>query len=313
MQATEFDIVVLIEGIPELIRTIAFPSETLGSQEKLQVIKDELSRTIQFYNVNNQEKPINSDIPIFVSGELVHEPGTYQAVSDGLGYAVSPLPSPLDCPPWLDTSRYFINIGLALQGLLSRDGEGPSVVHLNAIPSRYRAKPPSLSKILVPPAVLATIALIVFMVMRIEGAYGDSNLIRQQMNVLNQQLTQTNNERQALTDEIAALEANIAEMKTSSNNFAKALGSLEGQKDGINHNLQAIVENLPSTISLTNFTYTNSTLTVAGKSQNEQAVFDYLNQLDRDDELGEMTLTKLSKGKDEEVDFTLVIRWGGQN
>src|SRR4030042_6155164 len=50
VQGPDFDIVVMMYGIPQPIRSIPFPGESLSWQEKLPIIKDELDRTITFYN-----------------------------------------------------------------------------------------------------------------------------------------------------------------------------------------------------------------------------------------------------------------------
>ncbi|GAI28594.1 unnamed protein product, partial [marine sediment metagenome] len=65
VQPTEFDIVIMGDGVPQPIRTVPLPSEELSWQEKLPMIRDELDRTIKFYNSNNPEKPLVSTIPIF--------------------------------------------------------------------------------------------------------------------------------------------------------------------------------------------------------------------------------------------------------
>ncbi len=96
VQTTEFDIVIMSDGIPQPIRTVLFPSKKLSQQEKLLTIKDELQRTIEFFNSNNPEKPLTSNVPILVSGELAKEPELRDALSNELGYPLLPLSSPLN-------------------------------------------------------------------------------------------------------------------------------------------------------------------------------------------------------------------------
>ena len=85
VQPTEFDIVIMADGIPQPVRSIPFADEALSWQEKLAVIRTELDRTITFYNSNNPEKPLTSSVPIFASGELTNEPELCQSLSDELG------------------------------------------------------------------------------------------------------------------------------------------------------------------------------------------------------------------------------------
>jgi len=105
VQTSEFDIVIMAEGVPQPIRTILFPSEAESWQEKLTTIKNELDRTLTFYNSNNPESPLDSSIPIFASGELADESELCQALSEEVGHPVLPLLSPLDCPEGFVPSR----------------------------------------------------------------------------------------------------------------------------------------------------------------------------------------------------------------
>ena len=53
VQPSEFDIIIMVNGIPQPIRTVPFSREALSLKERLVIVKDELERTVQFYNSNN--------------------------------------------------------------------------------------------------------------------------------------------------------------------------------------------------------------------------------------------------------------------
>ena len=129
VQPAEFDIVIMADGVPQPIRTIPFPDEALSWQEKLPMVRDELDKTIKFYNSNNSEKPLVSSVPVFVSGELTDEPELCQTLSDELGHPVLPLSSSMKCPDDLDPHHYMVNIGLALKKLSPGKDAGPSVAN----------------------------------------------------------------------------------------------------------------------------------------------------------------------------------------
>ncbi|MFC2011443.1 type IV pilus biogenesis protein PilM, partial [Chloroflexota bacterium] len=82
VQTTEFDIVIMTGGVPQPIRTILFPTEAVSWQEKFTTIKNELERTLTFYNSNNPENPLDSSIPISACGELADEVELCQTLSD---------------------------------------------------------------------------------------------------------------------------------------------------------------------------------------------------------------------------------------
>ena len=117
VQITEFDIVIMVDGLPQPIRTVLFPNEASSWPEKLTMIRSELDRTITFYNTNNPEKALASSVPIFVSGDLATESELWQALSAEVGHPVLSVSPSLDYPEGFIPSRYMANIGLALQKL----------------------------------------------------------------------------------------------------------------------------------------------------------------------------------------------------
>ena len=122
VQPTEFDIVIMSDGVAQPIRTVPLPDEAKTWKGKLQKISSELDRTIQFFNSNNPENPLDTSVSIFASGELVDKPKLCKSLSDELGFPVLPLPSPLlKCPQGLDPNHYMVNIGLTLNKLSPRN------------------------------------------------------------------------------------------------------------------------------------------------------------------------------------------------
>ena len=85
VQSKEFDIVIMVDGIPQPVRTVAFPREALSLPEKLAIVKDDVERTIQFYNANNGDSRIQPDTTMYVSGELADAPELYESHGAGNG------------------------------------------------------------------------------------------------------------------------------------------------------------------------------------------------------------------------------------
>jgi type IV pilus assembly protein PilM len=306
VQTTEFDIVIMADGIPQPIRTIPFANEALSWQEKLTMIRDELSRTITFYNSNNPEKPLASDVPIFASGELANEPELCQSLSNELGFPVLLLPSPLECPEGLDPSRYSVNIGLALQKLLSGKEAGPSVVSLNVLPTPYQPKPISLTNIFALPGAAIAAVLIIVLVMLMQSTSADITSTRTELNATNQLLQQRQSQKKELSGSITELEKKITGVETSLDNFTAALGSLENQSVGINHDLEVTINSLPSTISLSSISHADGMLTVSGWTPSEKEVLLYLTGLHASGRFGEFTITDMSRVESGGMNFTIL-------
>jgi len=307
VQPTEFDIVIMAGGVPQPVRTVALPSEALSWQEKLPMIRDELDRTIKFYNSNNPEKPLVSSVSIFASGELAGEPELCQSLSDELGYPVLLLPSPLKCPGILDPSHYMANIGLVLKKLSSEKEAGPLVANLNVLPVAYQPEPISLIRVIALPSVAIAIGLLALLLLRVQSASADITSMGGRLDITNQLLQQRLLQRQELMENIAELEKKIAEAEASRDNFTLALESLEKQNNGVNGNLEIAVNSLPSTISLGSISQADSILTINGRSPSEEEVLSYLRNLDASGRFSEITLTSIKRIEGEGMDFTLAL------
>jgi type IV pilus assembly protein PilM len=341
VEPTELDIIIMADGVPHPIRTIPLPSKALSWQEKLPMIRDEIDRTIKFYNSNYKDKPLAQSTPIFISGELADKPKAAQSLSDGLGYPVLPLASPLECPEQLDPSHYMVNIGLALKELWPERKAEASVVNLNALPTPYQPKPVSWVKVIAIPIIIAVVAGIAPLLMTVQSGYANIDSIRDQLDMTTQLLRRKQSERQELRNGIVELEEQVAEAEAARDNFTAAIDSLGKEGGGVEHNLHVATTALPSTINLAIINHTEDTVTISGKSPSEVEILQYAQTLDDsglftevliasirrvecestegEDAEGEDTEGEDSEGEgtedeitvEESMDFTLILRIRG--
>ena len=305
VQPTEFDIVIMVDGVPHPVRTVSLPREAVSWQQTLSTIKDEIDRTIKFYNSNNPERPLLSSVPIFASGAMADEPGLRQSLSDELGHPVVLLSAPLKkYPEGLDPRRYLVNIGLVLKKLSSGREAGIPVVNLNALPVPYQPKPFSLTRVLVLPGAAVTVSLLVFLIVFIQSTAAGIALTRDQLASTSQHLKQNLDQRQELMQKATQAEA-------FRGNFTLALDSLAEQSNVVNGNLEAALNSLPNNMRLSSISYDKSTLTIKGKSPTEEGIYLYLNNLDSSGRFCEITITNLKRIEDQEMEFSLILRTKG--
>ncbi|MFC1940701.1 pilus assembly protein PilM, partial [Chloroflexota bacterium] len=295
VQKTEFDIVIMADGVPQPIRTIAFPDGVPSWQEKLLTIKSELDRTITFYNSNNPERPLAASVPIFASGDLANEPELCQTLSDEIGYPVLLIPLPLDCPDGFVPSHYMANIGLTMHKLSPGNQVGASVVNLNTLPAPYLPKPISLTNVLALPGAAVGAALLVVLLVLIQSTSSDIAALRAQVNTADQILQRKLAQRQELLGKVNGLEKKITEIESSRDSFTSALGSLEDQSAAVNHDLEVTIERLPSTISLSNIGHAGGILTISGRAPSEKNVLQYLMELDASGRFGEISISSMTR------------------
>jgi len=308
VQSTEFDIVIMVDGVPQPVRTMSFSSEKVSLQEKLLMVRDELNRTIEFYNSNSPEKPLESEMTIFVSGELAEEPEHCKSLSKEVGYPVVPMEVPLKYPQQFNPTRYMINVGLTLKELGKESG--PSVVNLNAIPTRYLPKPVSLAKIVAVPCAVAVVSLLILLTILIREASADVDVMRSHLDTANQILTQRQSQKTELTENIAELEKTLAGAEATRDTFTAALESLEKQGNVINSDLATSTYNLFSPVKLDGISHGGSELILRGNAPSEVEILSYARNLDASGRFSEITITSVRRLDGEGMNFTVVLKTG---
>jgi type IV pilus assembly protein PilM len=280
IEPTELDIVIMADGIPQPIRTVSFPSKALSWQERLSMIRDEIDRTIKFYNSNYADKSLDQSTPMFVSGELAENSKLASSLSEGLGYPVLPLSPSLECPESFPANRYMVNIGLVLKELrLGREAEA-LVVNPNALPLVYQPKPISWVRVIALPIIITVAAGLIPLWMLIQSGSANIASVQDQLDRTNQLFTEKQSQRLELKDNVVELQAALAEAEASRDNLTAALSSLDRQGSEVYHNLEEVVSALPDTIILKNINHTEGTLTVTGTSPSETEVLQYAQSLD---------------------------------
>jgi len=104
VQPVGFDIVIMMDGIPELLRSLPFPHGDISAADKVAVIKEEMDRTATFYNSSHTESPISAAVAVFFSGELG------ETLAEALGYQAKPLPELLSYPEGFNASESCLRL-----------------------------------------------------------------------------------------------------------------------------------------------------------------------------------------------------------
>ena len=309
IQSTEFDIVIMADGIPQPVRTVSFPSETLNQQQKLDMVKNELIRTTEFYNSNNPEKPLSPETPMYISGELAGEPELAEALGNELGFTVAHLVSPLKSPKGLDPSPYLTNVGLAIKEINSGKEAGPSIANVNSLPAPYRSKPFPVLKFLAIPGIAAAMGILILMVMFIQDASATIASGRTQLDGTNEIINQKQAQKKELTESIAQLEKKVPEAESSVDTFVAAADVLREQGEIINGDLAVTPEKLYAGMSLSSISHSGSLLTIQGHAPSEAEILYYARSLDDTGRFSEITITSINRLQDDGgMEFNLALK-----
>jgi type IV pilus assembly protein PilM len=311
VQPREFDIVIMAEGIPQPIRTVPFPHETLTLSEKMVIVKDELKRTVEFYNSNNADNQIPHDAVIYVSGELADNTELYQALAQETGFRASPLVSPLKSLKQLDPSNYLVNVGLALKELPKE--AGALLPNINVLPIPYQPKQISLNKLMAVPVAAAAVGLIIVLGVTIHSAGGNINTLQNEIETTNHIIEKKQSLRTELSSSIESMTSQISQIESQRDLYAAAFDSINEAGEKLNADLVSTQDNLVDDLYLSSISHAGA-LTLTGSAETEEEVFTYVRNLDATGRFAEITITNLSRQEstenvtDSSMSFFLSLR-----
>lgn len=273
------DIAILVDRVPQVIRSLSLPGEAESLAERLPAIAEELERTIAFYNSGHQGKPLSPAAPVFVSGDLAAVPESWQLLSGTQGTSVSELPSPVQAPEGFDASQFMVNIGLSLKHL-SLEKEGSfSLVNFNALPEAEKPKGISLARILTPIGIVIGIGLVFWLWLQVQDVRTDNEALRSQVEINQALIPPQQDAVAALSEEIAAIEPQIAPLEATADIFAATFTDLAENRSQINADLSGIVNLMPDDVDLTAISHSGPRATVNGTAQEEADIFQYARNL----------------------------------
>lgn len=267
------DVIVIADRLPQVIRRLSLPSEAESLEEKLPFIAEEFNRTVAFYNSSHMDNPLGSTVPVFVCGDLMEAPETWQSVVGKSGYSVSALPSPVEPPEGFNPNEFMVNIGLAFKELRSEKEEANfSLVNFNALPESYLPEHFSILRVLVPVGIVVGIGLIILGVILIQGN-------RSGIEALRSQLTATQSSVAQLQKETAALRAQIGPIEATANELNARVVTMERGRASIYLDLREIKTLAPEAVELSSINHQGNSITVKGTASNVGLVYRYARDL----------------------------------
>ena len=299
VNAASLDIAVMMERIPQVIRSLSLPGEAQSLSERLASIVEEVNRTIAFYNSSHRDKPLGATIPIFVSGDLAQAPETWESLSGKEGYDVSVLPSPMQLLEGFDHSQFIVNIGLALKQLpLEKEEVNFSLVNFNALPhvEKPKKKKVSPASILLPIIIVLGIGGVFYMYNLGRNAEARNELARSQLNLVQSQIPEQQQVIADLNEQITEIEPQIEPIKAEANALNTTSAYLKEGLNQMDQELTRIANLTPEDVALVYASNDDiigyespvseaqienggGMATIGGRSKNIESIFKYARDL----------------------------------
>jgi len=304
VQPGNFDIVVLMSGIPQVVRSLPLDREA-SLDEKMPFIKEELQRAITFYNSSHLEEPIEASVPVLISGELSGQQDTWELLLAKQKHPVQILPSPMESSEDFPASQYTTNIGLALKEVLTSEKGAItySLVNFNALPEIYIPKPRPVSEILFAPVITVGIVLLAL------GAFANITASTQVADsrhnlAIVQQMALSSH---AQIEDITALIEEASSLKTTADAFAATLDDIHVSRDEINGDLAQVNSCLSGAIEPPlSVSADGEALTLNGLADDADAVLRYAGELRATGRFASVLIASMSQDE-QQVKFTLEL------
>jgi type IV pilus assembly protein PilM len=115
LENENFHVMVVRDAIPDITRSAVLHREAFDLQQKARRLVEEVIRTIDFYNHSHPDRPLESSVPVFLTGGLTATPSVNKTIEAEMGYTVETPKPPLAYPEALPIHEFMVNIGLALK------------------------------------------------------------------------------------------------------------------------------------------------------------------------------------------------------
>jgi Tfp pilus assembly PilM family ATPase len=115
LEADSLDLVVVVDGLPEIVRTVPLPQLAGGPALGIEIVGDEIYRTAKFYDDSHKEAPLAPAAPIILTGDMANAQALSTAIAPRTGRPVVVGAPCLTCPPLFLAPAYVATAGLVLK------------------------------------------------------------------------------------------------------------------------------------------------------------------------------------------------------
>lgn len=300
------DIIVIVDRLPQLIRTLSLPGEATSLADKIPTITEEIDRTVAFYNASHKAQPLDATVPMFVCGDLAQTPENWQSLSGKLNCPVSILPSPVESPESFNPSEFMVNIGLAFKEITPEKAEGSvSLVNFNALPEMYLPKAVHLSAFLTPVCIIIGAGILVYMGMMLRNSMTQNEDLRSELAIAEDRVFQERVEIATLNEQVAQLGSQIGPLQARKAVFDDTFDTLAEGRALVDTHMDDIVRLLPQDADFIEINHEEEDVTINGLVREEIDAEDDIFQYARDlrEQFIRIIISSIEAVVDDEGDF----------
>lgn len=280
-EADCFDIIVVAKGMPTILHSVTPKSEAATLEDNIGRLVDELTRTVDFYNITHADNPIGADMPLVLTGDLADSGSVIDSIRPSVGYQIEPIAPKLKYPADFPAARYASNIGLALKRerkTFARDATHFYDINLNLLSGKSRAerRPVPLSQRILPSVLIAGAALLFFLSMLYNQSQAETKRLNEEVGRLDRELMQT----RLRADEAAKIEEDIKLLQSETATVSQQQQAVLGKNINDADILQLVVNATPPQAIYTRIEITSEQIIIEGEADTAATVMDYATALE---------------------------------
>ena len=125
LEVYSLGVLIILNHIPILVRSVPLETGNLTAEAKLDLLAQELARTVKYYNESNKKHRLPDGTPLYLTGDLFNTTQVDARLEEGTDltarlqsrtpYEVKLPGAPFEIPKDFPISTYAVNFGLALK------------------------------------------------------------------------------------------------------------------------------------------------------------------------------------------------------
>ena len=296
-QPAGFDITIVNDGLAELIRSLPFPSLTMSEGDKAAMVKEEVERTVNFYNSGHPNSPLNNQTFCILSGSL------REKLSTMLVCPSKPPPGLLFYPQGQDANTFIANTGLALRTINKLTRVDISVLPQTAAARERAGGRPGFN--LAPVVALAVCAAAVLGMWAVNNAAeGETLKLQLQMNEKTKVLSDAQKLYRERTDKDAK---ELADYKLVVDTYSGPIKYVAESRGLVNTDIGAVIAPLPASMYLTKIAVNSGNIIIEGSAPSEEILLNYARDLRAGGRFKLVMISSITNSSFIEVDFTMTL------
>jgi Tfp pilus assembly PilM family ATPase len=291
------DIIIINRGIPETLHTYSVKNEHSSFEDNLNLMQDELNRTIDFFTLTHPEIAIGNDTPLLLCGSFSTNQAEFEHIREFCGRTIETIAPNTAIPPGFPAGVFAANLGLLPQKPYILPMTNRLNVPFNFIQARQRTlrKPLQIKKIAFSAGIALAVLIFIPELLIHNQSAAETRLLREQLSSLTSSLSTARDAQQQNLD----ISNSIQTLNASTSSLNKERQQLSG-KGPLDLILSTLINALPPGTIIERTTSTSKEIILEGTSLQYADVIDYIHELEHSGLFSDIRITSMEQSIAEE-------------